>query len=181
MKVLKIFSILLFITACTKSKEEKNLIKIEYNQSVGDSMIAHKYGSIYFSGQPSEEDLKKLKAQGFNHIINLRLSTEDEYEEALESKMIQKYDINYSHIPFNISEVISDSYIDSVVRKIKAHRYEGKTLIHCTTGQRVSLFAGAHFFKDHGFSKTAALEMAKKMGLEKEALIDQLNSYTDVK
>lgn len=178
MKFLKAILVTLAVSGCAHLDNGKHAKAMEYNQTIGDNLVAHKYGNIYFSGQPSTQDIAKLKKQGFVHIINMRKSVEENYKESEESQNVKKVDINYSHAPIDLNQPLTDQYIEKVVAEIMTHRKEGKTLVHCSSGQRVALWTGAHFYKDHGYSKTRVEDLTEKMGLEKQLLKEKLKEYT---
>src|SRR6266404_7926874 len=48
-------------------------------------------------GQPSMENLQKMKREGVRSVINLRLASEYNFEE--EASMARKLDLRYFHIP----------------------------------------------------------------------------------
>ena len=60
---------------------------------------------------------------------------------------------------------------------VKKHRKKGKVLIHCASGNRVGVWLGGHFHKDHGFSKEESLALAKKLGLTQEQAIANVKKY----
>lgn len=177
MKIIKSIIAILAISGCAQFHKVNHTQVMEYNQAVGDKLVAHKYGDIYFSGQPSNQDVEKLKQQGFVHIINLRNSQEENYKELSEAQIVKTNQIYYSHIPMDLNQPLSDQYIKKVVAGVMTHRKEGKTLIHCSSGQRAALWAGAHFFKDHKYSEAKVENMTEKMGLENTSLKEKLNEY----
>lgn len=143
--------------------------------TIGNSLNAHQYKNLYFSGQPGEDDFEELKKQGFTHIVNLRRETE--YDEREEQKLIKKLGMNYSHHPFPLALKITDEYVDKVTDSVMKYRKEGKTLVHCSSGNRVAIWLGAHFKKDHGQSSETAFETAEELGLEKEGAKKALEEY----
>lgn len=144
-------------------------------KTIGEDLNAHKFKSIFFSGQPSDADFKKLKEQGFTHIVNLRRETE--YDERSEQKLVKSLGMTYSHHPFPLDMKIDDKYVDKVTDSVVKYRQRGKTLVHCSSGNRVGIWLGAHFKKDHGDSKEEAYERAEGMGLTKEVAKKSLKQY----
>lgn len=167
MKIL-IFLSLFFVFSCAQTS-------LEEKKTIGKSLEAHKFKSIFFSGQPTDEDLAELKKQGFTHVVNLRRETE--YDERKEEKLVKSLGMNYSHHPFPLDFKIDDKYVDSVTESVVKHRQKGKTLVHCSTGNRVGIWLGAHFNRDHGDSKEKAYERAQKLGLTKEGAQKALKEY----
>ena len=176
MKLL-VLSFFLFVSliSCSSNSTKKH----ESNITIGKELNAHRYADIYFSGQPSNAEWKNLKEQGFTNIINLR--SPKEYNEKLERKKIQAQGLHYSNIPFTGKSKLTDKYIDQVTKAVMKHRKEGKTLVHCSSGNRVGIWLAGHFHKDHELSKEDSLVMAKKLGLENEGAIQKAKAYFDQK
>ena len=171
-KVLLIISFL-FITSCAHSHKDPS----KTNVQVTKTLKGHSYGSIYFSAQPDKTELMALKDNGFVAVINLREKKEKKYSEAWERKIVKSQGINYYNVPFSMKKDMDDKYIDAVTSKILAHRKDGKVLVHCSSGNRVAIWLGGHFKKDHGLSSDQALEKAKTMGLTKSKAEEKLKSY----
>lgn len=170
--ILLIFSFLL-ITSCAHSHKDPSQTNIQ----VTKTLKGHSYGSIYFSQQPNEEELLSLKDNGFVAVINLREKKEPKYDESWEKKIIKSQGINYYNIPFSMKTELDDAYIDAVTSKILDHRKNGKVLVHCSSGNRVAIWLGAHFKKDHGLTSDEALDKAKSMGLTKAMAQKKLEGY----
>jgi protein tyrosine phosphatase (PTP) superfamily phosphohydrolase (DUF442 family) len=177
MKIIAMFTVLSFLAVgCAQhNKKEQTNIKIT------KSLVGHKYGNIYFSGQPSKEDLLKLKESDFSAVINLREKKENNYFESWEKEIVTKQGIVYKNIPFSMKKELTDEYIKSVVSEVVKNRKKGKVLVHCSSGNRAALFVGGHFLKDHNYSKENAMKIAKEYGLKKEKAQQKLQSYLDKK
>ena len=67
--------------------------------------------------------------------------------------------------------------MNRVTAEVVTQRKAGKILVHCSSGNRVALWVGAHFKKDHGYSADDARAIAKEMGLTKKELKEKLNAY----
>ncbi len=167
MRYLTLFCSLFLLVSCSHLNKKEMV--------VGDNLKAHSFKDIYFTGQPSMEDLKKLKDQGFTHIVNLRRSTE--YDELEERRAAKKLGMIYSHRPFPLDMNIDDAYVDGVTETIVKNRKLGKTLVHCSSGNRVAIWVGAHFKKDHGQSPAEAFSTAEESGLDKEGAKKALRKY----
>ena len=149
----------------------------ETNVQVAKGLKGHRYSDIYFSSQPSENSLKDLKNNGFVAVINLREKKEGKYQESWESKIVKAEGLNYYNVPFSMKDDMSDEYVKKVTSKIHLHRRDGKILVHCRTGNKVGIWLGAHFHKDHAYSKTDARGMARKLGLTNKKAMAKLNTY----
>ena len=133
------------------------------SENIGVDLGAFHFKDIYFSSQPSSEDIAKLKAQGFVHVINFRGTSE--HDVAAEKQRVESLGMIYSHIPFP-NGPLNKEFIDEVTASVVKYRKEGKTLIHCSSGNRVAVWVGGHFYLDHKYSKENAFIMAKEMGLD---------------
>jgi uncharacterized protein (TIGR01244 family) len=174
-------AILLAMSACTHNHLEAALKSrpAESDLKIGDSLVARRYSDIYFSAQPTDADFQALKKQGFAAVINLRQSTEKDYSETKDRAKVEALGFTYKNIPTDSSQPITDEFIAQVTSAVKASRGKGKVLVHCSSGNRVAMWLGGHFHKDHGFSKKESLELAKKLGLNKQSAIERVETYLE--
>ena len=49
---------------------------------IGETRNVHQCGSIYLAGQPTEDDIAKLKKAGVKRVITLRTDGEVDWDEA---------------------------------------------------------------------------------------------------
>lgn len=163
----------LFLFGCS---HHQNMPK-ESNVEIVKDFKGNRWANIYFSAQPSQAEMEKLKEAGFSAVINLRQKNENNYQESWERKIVRSQGLNYYNIPMSMKTDLNDEFIDSITSKVVKHRKDGKVLIHCSSGNRVAIWLGAHFKKDHGFSNEKSLELAKELGLTKEDAEGKLRSY----
>ncbi len=178
MKILVGVFLLFCVFSCTDRSDPTSSIVNNKEQGlvIGKNLKAKNFETIYFSGQPDNEDLLALKEQGFETIINLRKSSE--YDEVSEAKLSKELGFHYKQIPFDgRTDQLTDEFISSVTKVVMDQRDKGKILIHCGSGNRVALWVGGHFAKDHKYSAKDAIEMAKKMGLTSAGLEKKLKVY----
>lgn len=172
MKFLGVVLTMLLFGACAHPNYPK-----ESNVRITKDLEGGRWDNIYFSKQPSRSDINSIKDQGFKTIINLREKIEDNYDESWEKKLARKNNLYYYNIPFSIKTDMSYEYVDRVTSKIMKHRKEGKILIHCSTGNRVGIWLGAHLHKDHKASSDESLSLAKELGLTNPKAIEKLEAY----
>lgn len=149
----------------------------ESNVKITKSFKGNRWGNIYFSKQPNGKVLKKLRKAGFKTVINLRKKKEGSYVESWEAGVVKNQGLNYYNVPFDMSKPLTDDYISSVTDKVMKHRDEGKILIHCSSGNRVAVWLGGHFKKDHEFSNKKSLKLAKELGLNNRGAENKLDAY----
>lgn len=147
--------------------------------SLNDGFDAYRYEDLYFSGQPSQDDFRSLKDQGFVAVINLRQP--EEYDEASEREQIASLGLAYESAPMLGSGPLSDEEVIAITAAVKKHKDKGKVLVHCGSGNRVAVWLGAHFHQDHGYSKQQASEKAKSLGLTKSGAEKKLSDYLSSK
>jgi len=174
MKKLFVISLSLLLTfSCAHGHKAKP----ESNIQITKSLKGNKFSNLYFSGQPSASAIKELKDAGFATVINLRGKTEGKYQEYWEEGAVKAEELNYYNLPYSTSTPLTEEYIDSVTQTVVKHRKEGKVLVHCSSGNRVALWLGAHFKKDHGFNNDQSMEVAKKLGLTNAKVEGILKAY----
>lgn len=157
------------------SKAESLSAKAESSVDLGTSFKPHRFEEIYFSGQPAEGDWKLLKEKGFNAVINLR--TAAEYGEVSERNAVLAEGLVYVSVPMDREQPIEKALVDAVTKAVKDNRGRGKILVHCSSGNRAALWAGAHFYLDHGLSKADAGKMAQTLGLSQESAKTKLEEF----
>ena len=86
-------------------------------------------------GQPDVDDLRRLRAQGYAAVVNLRLDGEanQALPPAAEAFAAKEAGLAYTHVPVAIGELDPDH-----VRKLRAAiaAAEGPVYVHCGAGQR---------------------------------------------
>jgi uncharacterized protein (TIGR01244 family) len=151
----------IFLSSCTGSK-------IKTDVKITDKLYANKFADIYFTAQPSEQDLMALKKIGVKTIVNLRKNIEKDYKESNEENLVKKLNLTYVHIPVDLKLLSQPVKIDQITYAIMEHRKKGPVLIHCSSGNRSAYWAGIHFFKDHGYSRKNSYKTAVALGLDDE-------------
>lgn len=91
---------------------------------------------IQTGGQPSDEDLRQFKAQGYKTIINLRPPTE--HPDFDEASLVESLGMTYINIP--TTSALDRDLVDRFHRALEDH--DGPVVVHCASGNRVgALFA----------------------------------------
>jgi uncharacterized protein (TIGR01244 family) len=112
-------------------------------------------------GQPTMEELEKLKAEGVKAIINLRMPSEyNSEEEAAKAKALG---LRYFHIPFNNDDP-KDEAVEQFL-KVMADKANLPVYIHCTTANRVGGFWLIRRVLVDGWTLAQAETEAKQIGL----------------
>jgi protein tyrosine phosphatase (PTP) superfamily phosphohydrolase (DUF442 family) len=116
---------------------------------------------ICTGGQPTMEELEKLKADGVKSIVNLRLP--GEYNAAEEAAKVKELGLRYFHIPFD-SNNPKDAAVDEFL-KVMAEKSNLPVFIHCTLANRVGGFWMIRRVLVDGWALEKAEEEARKIGL----------------
>ena len=124
-------------------------------------------------GQPSMDDLARLKIEGVRAVLNLRRPSEyNAEEEALKAKDLG---LRYFNIPVNSAE-LKDEQVDEFL-KLLADPQNRPVFIHCTTANRVGAFwMIRRVLVDHWSLDVAEAE-ARKMGTHSPSLFAFARSY----
>ena len=127
-------------------------------------------------GQPTMEELAKLKGEGVKAIINLRRPTEypprRAEEEATKAKELG---LRYINIPVNSAEP-KDEEADEFLR-VTADPQNRPAFIHCGSANRVGAFWMIRRVLVDGWKPEDAEAEARKIGLHSPTLIEFAHAY----
>lgn len=128
---------------------------------------------LHTGGQPSQDDLVRLKSQGVRTVIDLRGAQEDRgYDEAAEA---QRLGLNYIALPISGKDDVNAANAKALGELLRAQ--DGDVLLHCASGNRV----GALLALDaatRGVPREEALELGRKAGLTslEPVVVEQLGT-----
>jgi uncharacterized protein (TIGR01244 family) len=93
---------------------------------------------ITIADQPTEEELRALKTQGYTGVVNLRHDGEPEQplSTSEEGKKIQEMGLDYLHYGVGGGPLTSEG-VTSVCEFLDRHA-SGKVLVHCRKGARAA-------------------------------------------
>ena len=126
------------------------------------------------AGQPSHQDLIRLKQKGVHSVLNLRTSAEDPGV-AKEEAAVQALGLKYFHLPVDSSR-LSPKLGDEFLR-IVSDESNRPLFIHCASANRVGAFWILHRVVNHGWSLPKAEEEARKIGLRSPKLLEFARKY----
>lgn len=116
---------------------------------------------ICTGGQPTMEEIARLKAMGVKAIINLRLP--GEFNAAEEAARAKELRLRYFHIPFD-THAPDDAAVAQFL-DVLADSQNRPLFIHCTTANRVGGLWMIRRVLVDGWSLEKAEEEAKRIGL----------------
>lgn len=104
-------------------------------------------------GQPTEEQLRSVAAEGVTTVINLA-TINPRYSLPDEAGLVQSLGMTYHHIPVEWENPKPSDFaaFESVMNQLG----EGKTLIHCAANFRVTAFYALYALKNLGWTEEQA-------------------------
>ena len=124
-------------------------------------------------GQPTMDDLAKMKAQGIKAIINLRMASEYNAEE--EAAKAKELGLRYFHIPVNGAEPKAENADEFL--KVTDDPKNRPAFIHCAAANRVGAFWMIRRVLKDAWKPEDAEAEAKKIGLRSPVLRDFAMQY----
>jgi protein tyrosine phosphatase (PTP) superfamily phosphohydrolase (DUF442 family) len=95
------------------------------------------------AGQPRENQLAWVAAEGYKVVINLALA-DGKYVLADEAGSVATLGLKYYHIPVQFDNP-QLTELAEFIKLMKLYQYE-KTLVHCAANYRASVFTGLYLF-----------------------------------
>jgi uncharacterized protein (TIGR01244 family) len=123
---------------------------------------------ITVADQPTEQDLKNLKAEGYTAVVNLRHDGEPEQplSTAEEGARVRAQGLDYVHYGVG-GAPLSDAGVTEVCDLLKQHA-GGKVLVHCRKGARAAAVVLIHEAQARKWTADEAFSHAHELGLELE-------------
>lgn len=130
--------------------------------------------------QPSEEELKELKQEGFRTVINFREPGEEDQPLTpdAEEARVRALGMEYLHVPVS-QDAMETEQVDRFRDQFR--RAAKPVYAHCKTGKRAGAFVMMHAASEQGMSGDQALQQAQDMGFEcdVESLKQFVKQYVD--
>jgi protein tyrosine phosphatase (PTP) superfamily phosphohydrolase (DUF442 family) len=119
---------------------------------------------LLVGGQPSAEHLRAIQEAGYRVVISLRTESEpgDEGEQAL----VERLGMKFVSIPMAGAAGLTEENARAL-RKSLDERDALPAVVHCSVGQRAAALLGLEAFVVDRASPTAAIDLAKGLGLSK--------------
>ena len=124
-------------------------------------------------GQPTAEDLARMKKGGVRAIINLRRPSE--YDAAAEEAEAAKLGLRYINIPV-AGSAPTDAAADQFLKAL-ADPQNRPAFIHCHTANRVGAFWMIRRVLVDGWTLDRAEQEARTIGLRSESLAEFARDY----
>lgn len=136
--------------------------------------------AITVAGQPTEEDLRQLSAEGFKAVVNLRAASEQDLPLSpdREGEIARQRGMEYLNIPTTM-DTLSDALVDQFRKELEG--LPKPVLVHCQKGKRSGALVMMDRAVKHGLSGEQTLQKAMEMGFEcdNEKLASFVKNYID--
>jgi uncharacterized protein (TIGR01244 family) len=134
---------------------------------------------VWTGGQPTLDQLAKLKQEGVKAVINLRPPSESNDEGVQEAARLKELGVPYFNIPVVYTQPLpqdADMFLKITDEQLK----NGPVFIHCAAGIRVGAFWMIRRVLRDGWDFDRALEEAHTIGLgSQQHLIEFAKDYIE--
>lgn len=133
-------------------------------------------------GQPSEQAWSRLAASGFRSVLNMRTANEG-FDVEREKSLVEGSGMRYISVPV----VTADPRAEQVAEFVRAVKEADNhpMMIHCGSGNRVGAFWLIYRVMEDGWSESAAIEEAERVGLRSPELkrfaLDYISAHSPKK
>lgn len=109
------------------------------------------------SGQPTEQHLAAIAAEGFEVVVNLALHDDPRYSLKDEAGSVAALGMEYIHIPVAFDRPTRED-LRAFMAAMAQHRGQ-KIWVHCAANMRVTAFVGLHWALQEGWDRARAFEL----------------------
>ena len=171
-KFLLSLSVLIFLVLPASAHEKTITVKQE--PTLGTlTGVASVYDWLYMAGQPDQETIKGLKGQGFEIVFNIRGLNEGTFDE---KTLVEENGLTYYQVPLLKDGAMDPQAVKDIFAVIQENHGK-KILFHCSSGNRIGAWFGAHLIQDHGYETEAAISLAKQAGITRAGTEKMLRTY----
>lgn len=153
---------------------KEHVIDLKKEAAIGNlANVISLHKTIYMAGQPDEATLNSLKGLGFDVVLNIRAADEMDFDE---QAIVEGHGLAYYNIPLLKDDQIQDASVAAIHAVIKENKGK-KILFHCSSGNRVASWLGAHLVRAMDYETEAAIAYSKQAGMTKEKMENILRDY----
>ncbi len=153
-------------------QEKKMVLK---KHTIGNIRPLHVWNDIYLAGQPTPDDLTRLKVRGIKTIINLRRTQELSWDQA---SLVKQLGMRYVHIPFQGPRQLNPEVFDKVLQVLRDKKRR-PLMLHCASANRVGAIWYAYRVLDGQLSPEAARKEAQAVGLHTPEYLLKAQAYVE--
>ena len=128
---------------------------------------------VFIAGQPTEQALRDLAAQGVKTVVNLRTPPEMATRVPFDEKaLVQQLGMKYVYLPMrgNVEYPYSPDDLKDFGKAMEETK--GKLLLHCTVAWRASHMWAAYLIQYRDVPVATALDQARKINLMDDMRMD---------
>jgi len=127
---------------------------------------------VFISGQPTEQGLRDLRAQGVTTVVNLRSPPEMARVPFDEAALVKQLGMEYVYLPMRGTPELP--YSPAAVKSFAAAMSgaKGKVLLHCTIAWRASHLWAAYLIQYRDVPVPTALAQARMINLMDDMRMD---------
>lgn len=125
-----------------------------------ENLVEHS-NHVYSAAQPSAEQIKLLSQAGIKHVINLRTSSEQMWDEG---ELVRSLGMNYHALPIAGAKDVTVENARNLTSLLNEFKGEA-ILVHCASSNRVGalMAISAH---EQGSDTKAAIDKGKRWGMK---------------
>ncbi|MXV99929.1 MAG: hypothetical protein F4X59_13080 [Holophagales bacterium] len=135
----------------------------------------HPEPGVLFGGQPTEDQLKAMAADGLSFVLDLRAEGENRGFD--EQAALQSLDVPYLNVPVDADRLALPATFERFIEAMD--KVDGPVLVHCASGNRVGALYYAYLVAGKGVDREEARTRAKENGLRSAALEKAVDRYLD--
>lgn len=138
---------------------------IERNGNTFQAVLARVGDDLFIAGQPTEEGLRSLRAQGVTTVVNLRTPEEMQRVGFDEKALAAELGMKYVYLPVRGNEQYpyAPATVDQFAEALR--QANGRVLLHCTIAWRASHLWAAYLIAKRGVPDESALANARAINL----------------
>jgi uncharacterized protein (TIGR01244 family) len=127
---------------------------------------------VFISGQPTEQALRELHAQGVTTVVNLRSLPEMARVPFDEAALVKQLGMEYVYLPMRGTPELP--YSPAAVKSFATamSNAKGKILLHCTIAWRASHLWAAYLIQSRDVPVATALKQARMINLMDDMRMD---------
>ena len=127
---------------------------------------------VFISGQPTEQGLRDLAAQGVTTVVNLRTPPEMARIGFDEAALVKQLGMKYVYLPMRGNQEFPYSPENVKAFSDAMSESKGKVLLHCTIAWRASHMWAAYLIQYRNVPAATALDDARKINLMDDMRMD---------